>query len=289
MNSHTSFALLAVLTIVGTLTMSSVYAAEQAYPSMNGSGKETAKQMLLADIPISVWTDQTTYEHNSMIKVSGHVANWSAGLPVTLTVTNPLNSVVTIDQIEVNSDGSFKTTISTAGELWKYDGAYLIKVNYGTAEKNNKVLVELVGGVNYEPIRPEPDGNCIPVEVPEAVSCVPFSISGGAVTGASINTDDNSIVVQINADDDGTLTLNPPQSVIKGIFLVLVDDEEWDDVEVSGNDVTVMFPAGTEKIEIFGTWVIPEFGTIAAMILVVAIVSIIAISARSGLSIMPRY
>jgi predicted secreted protein with PEFG-CTERM motif len=50
-----------------------------------------------------------------------------------------------------------------------------------------------------------------------------------------------------------------------------------------------MFPAGTEQIEVIGTYVIPEFGAIAAMILAVAIISIIAVSARSKLSIMPRY
>jgi predicted secreted protein with PEFG-CTERM motif len=69
--------------------------------------------------------------------------------------------------------------------------------------------------------------------------------------------------------------------------MVLVDGEEWDDVEINGNEVTVMFLAGAETIEIIGTFVIPEFGTIAAMILVVAIISIIAISAKSRLSIIP--
>ena len=71
--------------------------------------------------------------------------------------------------------------------------------------------------------------------------------------------------------------------------MVLVDGQEWNDVEISGNEVTVMFPAGTEKIEVVGTFVIPEFGTIAVMILAVAIISIIAVSAQSRLSIMPRY
>ncbi|MDH3854240.1 MAG: PEFG-CTERM sorting domain-containing protein, partial [Nitrosopumilus sp.] len=73
------------------------------------------------------------------------------------------------------------------------------------------------------------------------------------------------------------------------IFMVLVDGEEWDDVEIVANKVTVMFPAGAETIEIIGTYVIPEFGTIAAMILAVAIISIIAVSAKSRLSIIPRY
>ena len=42
-------------------------------------------------------------------------------------------------------------------------------------------------------------------------------------------------------------------------------------------------------VEIVDGLVIPEFGTIAAMILAVAIISIIAISAKSRLSIVPRY
>ena len=119
--------------------------------------------------------------------------------------------------------------------------------------------------------------------------CVPYSISGGMVTGANVNTNDNSIVIDINAEDDGTLTVSPSKSTQDGIFMVLVDGEEWDDVEIAGEKITVMFPAGAEQIEIIGTFVVPEFGTIAAMILAVAIISIIVISAKSRLSIMPRY
>jgi len=48
------------------------------------------------------------------------------------------------------------------------------------------------------------------------------------------------------------------------------------------------YNASTE-VDIKDGLVIPEFGTIAAMILAVAIISIIAISAKSRLSIIPRY
>ena len=48
------------------------------------------------------------------------------------------------------------------------------------------------------------------------------------------------------------------------------------------------YTASTE-VDIADGVVVPEFGTIAAMILAVAIISIIAVSARSRLSIMPRY
>ena len=43
------------------------------------------------------------------------------------------------------------------------------------------------------------------------------------------------------------------------------------------------------EVEIVDGVVIPEFGAIAALILAVAIISIIAVSAKSKLSIMPRY
>ena len=71
-----------------------------------------------------------------------------------------------------------------------------------------------------------------------------------------------------------------------------VDGEEVDFDETttsSDRTLTIQFPVGAEEIEIIGTFVVPEFGTIAVMILAVAIISIIAVSARSRLSIMPKY
>ena len=293
MNNRTSFALLVVLTAVGTLTMSSAYATghyQEAGVMNPEDAKALAKKMLLEAIPVSVWTDKTDYGHNDMIMVKGQVANVS-GSPITVTVVSPLNSIVTIAQLNVAEDGSFETTLNTAGALWKYDGTYIIKVNYGSAEKSNKAKVELTGGVTVTPdfSTPTTDKQCGANEISASGQCIPYSISGGMVTSATININDNSIVININAEDDGTLTVTPSKTVQDGIFMVLVDGEEWDDVEIVANKVTVMFLAGAEEIEIIGTFVIPEFGTIAAMILAVAIISIIAISAKSRLSIIPRY
>ncbi len=291
MNNRTTFALLVLLTAVGTLTVSSAYAEESCPNCTLEDVRITANESLLKDIPVSVWTDKTNYGHNDTIMVTGQVANIASGFPITVTVVSPLNSIVTIDQLIVADDGSFETTLNTAGGMWKYDGTYTIKVNYGSAEKNNSAKVELTGGVAYETNYQTPTANkqCGAKELTASGQCVPFSISGGTVTSATLNTNDNSIVIMINAEEDGTLTVSPSTTIQKGIFMVLVDGEEWDDVEIVANKVTVMFPAGAETIEIIGTFVIPEFGTIAAMILAVAIISIIAISAKSRLSIIPRY
>ena len=285
MNNRTTFALLAVLTAVGTLTVSSAYA--QACPDCGPDDPRViAQQMLLEDIPISLWTDKSTYDHSDTIIVEGRVANVVSGVPVTLAVISSLNSIITIDQVPVDDMGNFRATFSTVGDLWKYDGTYFIKANYGSAEKDNKVLVELVGGITTTP---QPSVKCGESELSVMGNCVPYSISGGIVTGVTVNTNDNSLIVMISANEDGTFTINPSTNILKGAFMVLVDGEEWDDVEINGNEITVMFLAGAEEIEIIGTHVIPEFGAIAALILAVAIISIIAVSAKSRLSIMPRY
>ena len=130
---------------------------------------------------------------------------------------------------------------------------------------------------------------CNSNEVNIGGNCTSYDISGGHITSATVNLDDNSVIINIHADDDGVLTISPSQSTQKGIFMVLVDGEESDDAEINGNTVIVPFGAETEQIEIIGTFVVPEFGTIAAMILAVAIISIVAISAKSRLSIVPRY
>ena len=71
-----------------------------------------------------------------------------------------------------------------------------------------------------------------------------------------------------------------------------MDGEETWITEVAGEatrTLTIPVSAGAQEIEIFGTFIVPEFGTIAILILAAAIVSIIVVSGRTRLSIMPRY
>jgi len=289
MNTRTSYVLIAILVAVGTMSISSAFAVEGAVPGSVAEGEITAQQILLDEIPISVWTDSSIYNHETIIRVDGQVANIRVGTPVTLIVTSPSNNIVTINQLSVNTDGAFSTTLSTAGNLWKYDGAYTIRVQYGGEAVNNKAIVELTGGIAYAQTTSEPTVGCGSSELSATGACVPFSISGATVTGAWFSTDTNSLTVKLGGVDDGTLTVNPSSDAIRGIFMVLVDGQEWDDVDINGNEVTVMFPAGTEEIEIIGTFAIPEFGTIAALILAVAIISIIVVSAKTRLSVMPKF
>jgi predicted secreted protein with PEFG-CTERM motif len=100
-------------------------------------------------------------------------------------------------------------------------------------------------------------------------------------------------VIYIEPTDDGILTITLHEELIKpfedGTFVVIVDNQRMLDFTQVGNTLTIPCVAGTEKIEIHGSWAIPEFGVIAAMILAVAIISIIVVTAKTKLSIVPRY
>ncbi len=285
MNFRTSYVLIAILAAVMTVSIAPTYAEQEACPDCVGDGILSSKKLLLEELPISVWTDSSIYDHDSTIRVEGRVANVRAGAQVALLVKGPFKqNIVTVDQLEVDSLGRFSTTLSTVGNNWKYDGAYIIRVQYAKDVYNN-AIVELTGGI----MTTKPSVTCSMDELSISGACVPFSISGAKVISARANSIDNSLVISISSSEPGTLTMNPSSDVIRGIFMVIVDGEEWDDVEITGNDVTVMFPAGAEEIEIIGTFVIPEFGTIATMILSVAIISIIAVTAKTKLNRIPKF
>jgi len=291
MNTRTSYVAIAIIAAVMTTSTSAAFAQgffdEEACPDCEGmSSAEKAMMGVQSDIPITLWTDEAVYDHESKIVVEGTVAGIRPGTEIGLIVIGPppFNNIVAIDQIAVASDGTYKTTLSTAGNSWKYDGTYTIKVTYGNQAVNNRALVELTGGIT------QIGTGCGPGELSASGTCIPYTISTGGVSGAMFSAASNSLTLQISTDGmDGTLTVNPPTDSIRGIFMVLVDGEEWDDVEINGNQVTVDFPAGTTEIEIIGTFAIPEFGTIAALILAVAIISIIVVSSRTRLTVLQKY
>ena len=115
--------------------------------------------------------------------------------------------------------------------------------------------------------------------------------SGGDVLGMHVDEDAASLVIEMTSTDDGELFVALDETYIgsdDGTFFIIVGGEEWTDYEQAGNDLFISFPAGTESIEIVGSYAVPEFGTIAMIVLAVAIVSIIAITAKTRTTLIPK-
>ena len=118
------------------------------------------------------------------------------------------------------------------------------------------------------------------------------SATSGVIHHIGANSDDDTLVVHLfGADDDGELKITLNRDIITpfddGSYFVLINSEEAE-FEQMGNTLHIDYVAGTEKIEIVGSHVVPEFGTIAMIVLAVAIISIIAITAKTKISLIPR-
>jgi len=122
---------------------------------------------------------------------------------------------------------------------------------------------------------------------------VNYSVSGATVDDISISPQDTSLIVSLKSSGDGNLTMTTPRSLIDAKagtgddqFFVLVDGADTDFTESktdTDRTVTVSFLEDTRQIEIIGTQVVPEFGGLSFVVLVIAIISIVAISAKTRL------
>ena len=125
----------------------------------------------------------------------------------------------------------------------------------------------------------------------DMIDLLHWNISGGDVLGMHVDEDAASLVIEMTSTDDGELFVALDETYIgsdDGTFFIIVGGEESIDYEQAGNDLFISFPAGTESIEIVGSYAVPEFGTIAMIVLAVAIVSIIAITAKTRTTLIPK-
>ena len=273
MNSRICYVFLVIFVVAGT-SITSVFAA-----------------------PISIETDSDAYDHSSIITVTGQIANVDPNyLAIALKVLSPNGNIAGIAQPEVNSDGSFVGTFNTSGYAWKNNGTYQITATYLGIDAT--ISIEIKDTVGTGIIA---ETAAVSIAETEAASIyefpvgqIAYDITCSATAPSFIgNGDDSTLDIYIDATDDGVLTITLDESIIKpfddGTFFVLVNNEEVQDFVQEGNKLTIPCNVGDEKISIVGSWAIPEFGTIAVMILVVAIVSIIIVSAKTKLSLVPKY
>ena len=201
MSTHKEYALIAILATAAIVGVGPAFgycpplcAPKADYTAAMMTGNSSTLSTIEQPgniIPLTVSTDNSTYDHNSVIMVSGHVINPFPGQDVAIRVTNPSGNVVYVAQLALDNNGNFATKINTASSLMTENGQYTLYAQQGGEQaRTNQVTFQMTGQ-------------------PPAPPSTPPSI--------------------------------------------------------------------------------PEFGPIAALVLAIAIISIIAVSARTGLRFMPKY
>ena len=260
-----------------------------------------------AENGLVVSTDKESYAAGETITVSGSVLSTDAG-PITIVIFSPNGNVASIAQVDPDSDKNFSEDIATSiGGLWKETGTYIMKVTHywGTTELQFEygglMQAELSPSTDIGDVEDTNDFELSSVDTLEDYSTFTiednnlfYKITGGKILKVIPDTDSVSLIIQIETFSDGDLLITLPKTVIdtsEGDFFVLVDGEEtvfYDEQTSDSWTLRIPFYNGSEEIEIIGTFVIPEFGTIVIMIFVVGIISMIAISSKTKLNLVPK-
>ena len=235
---------------------------------------------------LSVMTDSNSYEEGDTIVISGNVTAVILDTPVTLQVFHEGN-LVDIAQITVAQDGKFTHTMLAEGPLWQKDGTYIIRASYGAnymvetnIEYNTKLSV-----IETTDIFEVDAGSYGTFDVH-------YTIREATVKNMIIDPEVFALIATLETKEDGSITLDLPRESIDAkksdstddSFIILIDGVEVPYKEIAtdidSRTITIEFEQGDSDIEIIGTFVVPEFGSIATLILIVGVFSIILLSSK---------
>ena len=241
---------------------------------------------------ITVTTDNSAYQQGDIITVSGNIEKILPGTPVIMQIFFE-RTQVDVAQLDVSKNGKFSTTFVADGPLWSSDGLATLRVAYGSDVTEasfdffEKTQMDRFIS-NYE------------VTIPDAGTFdIPYTIKGGTIESISLNQKSLGIDIDLITQSDGYIQLKLYRDYIdslKGdgsdeVFIIVVKNSqneypvqtEFRKIETTDEFRSIEVPLknGDSHMQIIGTFAIPEFATVAQLVLIIAIISIIAITAKT--------
>ncbi len=317
---YVAYAILAVIAFFSILSVMPPVNGVVSGPANPNANVTTAYKLLQNSTvattpPIIVTTDLKSYNQGDTIIIKGAVRHVENQTAVTLRVLSSLKNLISVAQLSPLNDGSFSKTFIATGPLWKDKGNYTIVANYGKYTQANATFY-YAGGNGLFTVTPVVT-DTYHLKSGGQTYDIPYIMKGGTVKSMDVFADRFTLEITIDAPSDGSLTVTLPRDLIDAkVQANLTADEKMtgktinpkelvDDkfiVTVNGKDTSITetktalaralsipFHSGNTKIDVVGTVIVPEFGPIAALVFAIAIISIIAVSAKTGLRFMPKY
>jgi len=239
---------------------------------------------------VTLSTSSDIYYDGDHVVVFGSVNTFFENLPITIQIYHETN-LVSVDQVPVAKDGTFVSSFYATGSKWKNEGTYTIRGQY-TPTQIAETTFEFFSHVIDE------SHAVFLVDIPNSGTFdVGYTIRGGEVKDVVMNQERYSLVVETIMTSNGNIILKLPRDSFDAqnddtdtTFIILISKQnnaagdfiqvEYEEIAVSSDYRTIRIPLeeGDRWIEVIGTYVIPEFGSIAIIILVVAVSSAIIVS-----------
>ncbi len=231
--------------------------------------------ILIAYIPISAsaqttsngitaTTNKLTYKSGEKVIINGTVEKIVDGTPVTILIRNPIQNVYNVGQVDLSGNVFIhELVINDASK----PGIYTVEIKHGSqyAKLQFIVIVGLIQtisiGTTQIKVRGEEMGlikyKDAQISIQEKSITIPLNI---------VSVSDSSIMQEFEIPKEAIDA--PGQSLIVEIDGVVLNCSETE--TNSARILNCLIPPYARTMKITGTSVIPEFGAIAAMILIIS-------------------
>jgi predicted secreted protein with PEFG-CTERM motif len=234
---------------------------------------------------LTVRTDDINYDEGDTVVISGQVKTVIVDTPIILQIWLEGN-MIEIAQFFPAQDGSYSHTVIAEKPSWKLEGEYVIRISYG---EGNIAESTIYFTPTYEFLETT---DSFEVKIPNGGTFdIEYTIQGGIVKDIILEPDNFTLLVLIEAPDEGVISLKLPRESIDAekpngqdeSFIILIDNIQFPYEETETNDqsrlITINFEEkesaetlSTYEVEIIGTRVVPEFGTVTTLILLLGII-----------------
>jgi predicted secreted protein with PEFG-CTERM motif len=239
---------------------------------------------------VTLSTSSDIYYNGDHVVVFGNVNTFFENLPITIQIYHGTN-LVSVGQVPVANDGTFVSSFYATGSKWKDEGSYTIRAQY-TPTQIAEITFEFFGQAI------DKSSAVFPVDIPNSGTFdVGYTVRGGEVNDIIMNQERYSLVIETTMISNGNIVLKLPRDSFDAqnddtdtTFIILISKQnnaavdfmqvEYEEIAVSPDYRTIRIPLeeGDKWVEVIGTYVIPEFGSIVIIILVVAVSSAIIMS-----------
>lgn len=234
-------------------------------------------------------------EDSSVVSISGHTIRSE---DVIFRILSPSNNLVKADQVTPDEAGAFATSLDISALT--ENGLYTIEARQGTADLYNlAVQVSVVDGMTMDTV-------AMISNFERAETIVGSALFKGGSLILEADAMEGSDIITINGQTDitnihVTLKVTSPNGNVISTDQIMVNPDGifTIDIMIGGplwsqdGDYVVTAHQGMYEtsvaVGVMDGVVVPEFGVMAALVLAAAIVSIVAVSARSRLSLVPRF
>jgi hypothetical protein len=226
---------------------------------------------------LSIEIEEKDYRTGDTIRVFGTIAVFKENQVPIIQIFNPNGALYRADPVELGSDGTYSYEFKIGGKSG-VSGTYRAVVTYGTSQAETPF--DFVS-VESETVNVVIDGKNYPVRV-----------RGGHfpdwLRSVSADPQSQSLVMSLgDIAEDTRLELELDSNLIDTsaeCFVVQADGQEIpaDCSPVDNNTTLLSFtlPEGSKELRIVGTFLAPEFGTIAGILLALTMGAIIIAATR---------